>query len=164
MSCSRKHRADLTQMVSQDQSRIDFATSYSPASLTKLSPRRGVLLFLRKKIFSLHFNERHSASFLRPQAVSCANPQNFIFFLNQLHLHFTEPSEASSLSGCERGLCWGRAGVHIWSCLREPGPRPSQHKHSDSSNVSLWLLWQLVFPCRPCMCGYGCRQGITRGC
>lgn len=106
------------------------------------------MLFLRKKISSLHFNERHSATFLRPRAVSCANLQNFIFFLNQLHLHFIEPSEASSLSGCERGLCRGHAGEHIWSCLREPEPSPLQHKHSDSSNVtlsaSLWLLWQLI--------------------
>lgn len=53
------------------------------------------------------------AAFLHPQDISCENPQNFIFFLNQLHLHFTEPSEAFSLS--ERGLCRGCAGVHIWS-------------------------------------------------
>lgn len=42
------------------------------------------------------------------------------------------------------------------------GPGP---KHSDNSNVSLspslWLLWQLFFPCRPCMCRYGCRGGHT---
>lgn len=119
------------------------------------------MLFLRKKISSLHFNERHSAAFLRPQAVSCANPQNFIFFLNQLHLHFTEPSEASSLSGCESGWAGDMLGCTSGVVLSEPGPSPSQHKYSDSSNASLsaslWLLWQLLFPCRRCMCRYGCK-------
>ena len=103
------------------------------------------MLFLRRKISTLHFNERHSASFPCPQALSCANPLTFIFFLNQLNLHFTEPSQASSFSACERAVLGDVLGCTSgsWSCLREPGPSPLQHDPSDSSNVSfspsLWL-------------------------
>lgn len=114
---------DLTHTVSQDQPSIGFATSYSPAHFKKSSPCGVFFLFLRRKISTLHFNERHSVFFPHPQTVSCANPLTFVFFLNQLNLHFTEPSQAYSFSACETGLFWGSAGVHIWLLELPKGAR-----------------------------------------
>lgn len=67
-----------------------------------------------------------------PRPFPVASPQTFIFFLTQLHLHFTEASQASSFSTWEGeeageyfgGFFEGGTGAHIWQL--EPGSHPLQ--------------------------------------
>lgn len=116
---------DLTHTVSQDQTSVGFATDYSLAPLN--NPLRRFLLPLRRQICSLHFNERHSGSSPRPQAVSCCKPSDFHFLFNPatfaFHWGFSSIFFLNMGGRGGRGILWGILWGRHWGAHLAAGAR-----------------------------------------
>lgn len=145
-------RGDLTRTVSQDQNR--FCYQFLSCYLNKIITPRGVFGLPEKENFFFAFQwKAFKPPFSTPRLFPVKTLRiSFSFWTSYICIslsplrHFLCQRQgcAEDVLGCTSGV-----GVHIWSCLREPGASPLKHKHRDSRNVSLsvslWLLWQLVF-------------------